>query len=474
MRETIFISHATPEDNDFTIWLASRLELLGYKVWIDKNGLLGGEKFWETIDNIIRDEAIKFLLVYSKNIFQKDAIGNIKEGKLKDGVYKEYSFAESIGKNKNLSDFIILMNIDGAAYNLFIGADRLNQIPFYENWATGLNQLEKKLLKDEIPKNLDIENLGFGEWYENQFINQQKITSKNELYYSNWWAIPKLPECFFIYHFAKKEQATQIAKQKTNFPISQITNHLSSFEELTDFELRQNEEVILIKPQGKFKIKVIDVLLGFDSNKFPTHRDSENHFKQLLKKVFHLIMKNRGMFWYEMANKRLAYYYTTSNLTTQKVRFDFPNRKNNKTKNKNLIGKNSTNGNWHYAVSIKPILAPVLGYSLKNHLAFTNDGLNVWKNEKNEVDKDKIHRERRKKGKRLFNEEWRDLLLAFLSALKKDNKIEINLSSKFTLEMPIYPEMFWADFGYFDPKDKTRHGLLSMYDFEDENSDDND
>jgi len=474
MRETIFISHATPEDNDFTIWLASRLELLGYKVWIDKNGLLGGEKFWETIDNVIRVEAIKVLLVYSKNIFQKDAIGNIKEGKLKDGVYKEYSFAESIAKNNDLSDFIILMNIDGAAYNLFIGADRLNQIPFFENWATGLNQLEKKLVSDEIPKNLDIEGLEFGEWYENQFINQQKITSKNELYYSNWWSIPKLPEYFFIYHFAKKDQASNIAKQKGNFPLSQIANHLSSFEELVNFELLQNDELIVIKPQEKFKIKVSDVLIGFESSSFPTHRDSENHLKQLLKKIFHLIMKNRGMFWYEMANKRLAYYYTTSNLNTQKIKFSFPNRKINNLKTKNLIGKNGGNGNWHYAVSIKPILSPVLGFSLKNHLTFTNDGVNVWKNEKNEVDRDKIHRERRKKGKRLFNEEWRDLFLAFLNGLKKDNKIEINLSSKFVLEMPVYPEMFWANFGYFDPKDKTRHGLLSMYDFEDENIDDND
>ena len=63
-KDTIFISHATPEDNDFTIWLASRLELLGYEVWLDKNALLGGEKLWETIDNTIRNKSIKFLLVY--------------------------------------------------------------------------------------------------------------------------------------------------------------------------------------------------------------------------------------------------------------------------------------------------------------------------------------------------------------------------------------------------------------------------
>ena len=39
-RDTIFISHATPEDNEFSIWIASRLEMLGYKTWIDKDGLL--------------------------------------------------------------------------------------------------------------------------------------------------------------------------------------------------------------------------------------------------------------------------------------------------------------------------------------------------------------------------------------------------------------------------------------------------
>ena len=58
MRDTIFISHATPADNDFSIWIASRLEMLGYKVWIDKEGLLGGERFWATIQKAL-DRSIK-------------------------------------------------------------------------------------------------------------------------------------------------------------------------------------------------------------------------------------------------------------------------------------------------------------------------------------------------------------------------------------------------------------------------------
>jgi len=35
MRNKIFISHATPDDNDFTKWLALKLIGLGYVVWCD-------------------------------------------------------------------------------------------------------------------------------------------------------------------------------------------------------------------------------------------------------------------------------------------------------------------------------------------------------------------------------------------------------------------------------------------------------
>ncbi|MBS1776384.1 MAG: toll/interleukin-1 receptor domain-containing protein [Bacteroidetes bacterium] len=470
MRNKIFISHATPEDNDFTIWLASRLELLGYEVWIDKNGLIGGEKFWETIDNVIRNEAIKFLLVYSKNIFQKDNDGNPIAGKLKDGVYKEYSFAESIGKQNNINDFIVMMNIDASNYNLFIGADRLNQIPFYENWANGFKQLEKKLQKDNVPEKSQEIQTDFGSWYEQQFVCNNGITSKYELYYTNWWDIKQLPEYFYLYQFQSPKQATIIVKQFLDYPISKITNYLSSFEERKEFTIDQDNNTFTIKPQNVFKIKITDVLIGFESNKFPAHRDSENHFKKLLKEVFHKLMKNRGMFWYEMSNKRLAYFFTPANLSLLKTKFEYPYRNKNKSKTKNLIGKHKSIGNWHFAVSVKPILSPMLAFSLKSHIAFTTDGFQVLKNDKNEVDTDKIHSERRAKGKRMFNEEWRDLFLAFLNALKKDDKIEISLSSNFVLKMPVVPQNYWADFGYFDPKDKTRHGLLSMYEFEEENT----
>lgn len=474
MRNKIFISHATPEDNDFTIWLTSRLKLLGYDVWIDNDGLFGGEKFWEDIDDIIRNKAIKFLLVYSKNIFQKDNSGNPTAGKLKDGVYKEFSFAESIGKEYGIGDFIIIVNIDASNHNLFIGADRLNSIPFYENWANGFKQLEKKLKKDSIPKDPKATQAEFGIWYEKQFIANGGISLKKELYYSNWWPIRKLPEYYYLYQFQNGEQALVIISQHLDYPIGKISNYLSSFEERSEFGVCVDDKNLIIKPQKVFKIKILDVLIGFKSETFPTHRDSENHLKKLLKEVFHKIMKNRGMFWYKMSNKQLAYFYTPANLDTQKTKFQYPYREKYKIKTKNLIGKYLSVGKWHYAISAKPILSPILAFSLKSHIIFTTNGFDVLRNERNEINTDKIHSYRRAKGKTMFNEEWRDLFLAFLSALRKDDKIQISLSSYFILEMPVIPKSYWAQFGYSDPKEKTRQGLLSMYEFDEQNEDDND
>jgi hypothetical protein len=206
MRDKIFISHAAPEDNSFAIWLASRLCSLGYDTWVDKNALLGGEKFWEEIDQVIRHFAAKFLLVYSKNICI-----NQKPGRLKDGIYKEYSLAESISKQERIQDFIILLNTDGSTYNLFIGADRLVQIPFYDNWAEGLRQLLKRLDKDKIPKTASSQAAKFAEWYENKYITKNGIVDgMEELYYSTFWPIPELPKQFHIYQFESEEESRLI------------------------------------------------------------------------------------------------------------------------------------------------------------------------------------------------------------------------------------------------------------------------
>lgn len=72
-RDVIFISHAYPEDNEFTRWLALRLAVEGYPVWCDLTKLLGGEDFWRSVEKIIRQKALKVLFVLSESSNTKDS-----------------------------------------------------------------------------------------------------------------------------------------------------------------------------------------------------------------------------------------------------------------------------------------------------------------------------------------------------------------------------------------------------------------
>lgn len=456
-RDIIFISHATPEDNDFTIWLASRLQADGYHVWIDKQALLGGEKFWQEIDQTIRYKAIKFLLVYSENICVQK-----QRGILKDGIEKEKSLAESIAKNQAIKDFIILLNVDSSEYNLFIGADTLNQIPFYDNWASGYIQLLKKFEKDGL-ETTDKDISLFSRWYENEYVIKSGIKKIHEVYYDSWWPISKLPEYFYIYFFDSESSATLI-QQQIEYPASKITNMLASFYETNEFIIEIEGKNEKINFEKKIKIKVDDVIKGTSIDFFPNTRDAENQLKSLLQRIFHLIMKKSGLCWHMMSNKKLAYFFPKN--FTSRIMIKYKIRSRKRTKSKSIKGKYLDNF-WHYALSAKPILKPYMAFSLKSHIVFTDNGYNPWE------DTSKMHSARRKKGRLMFNEEWRDLLFAFLQALcKQDRSITIQISPSFELSMHPWTNLYHTNFGYEEPKEKDRHGILAAeieyFDKEDE------
>lgn len=455
MKDTIFISHATPEDNEFTIWLASRLELLGYKVWIDKKELLGGEVFWGDIEDAIKNKAVKVLLVYSESISDKKNIGQVKPG-----IQKELDFAAEVVKsNPELEDFLILLHLDKSPYNLFSGSQDLNQIPFNNNWAEGLELLLKKFRKDVVPTFKGDGQNSFSEWYLEHYLIKNPVIEKKELYYTNWWSVDHLPEQFYVFRFTNEEQAKAVHGANKDTLATINANCITSFEKNLILDVLHENETIKLEPTEIHEIKISELLLGYDKETFPTKRDAENYFKKLFKRAIHILFRSNKLNWYELANKNLAYYHTVESLPTSKVSFSYPYRPASaKPKLKNLYGKHFDN-KWHYAVSVKPILTPFLGFNVKSHIVFTTDGLKTLE------DKNLIHALRRKKGKRMFNEEWRDLLLAFINSFKnRENQISIKVSKNDKLIMKNNVELFWSDYGYSDPKDLERQSIFTYED----------
>src|SRR5437016_14564354 len=91
-RDTLLLSHANPEDNEFTLWLALQLANQGYRVWCDLTKLLGGEAFWDDVEEVIKNRAVKVLYVLSR-------ISNAKDGPL-----KELHFAQGVATKANMKE----------------------------------------------------------------------------------------------------------------------------------------------------------------------------------------------------------------------------------------------------------------------------------------------------------------------------------------------------------------------------------
>src|ERR1700722_4514482 len=87
-KQTIFISHAAPEDNEFARWLSLQLIGWGYNVWCDIIKLKGGEDFWVEIENELRNNATKFLYILTKNSNQRE--GTLKELAVAQKVKKQF------------------------------------------------------------------------------------------------------------------------------------------------------------------------------------------------------------------------------------------------------------------------------------------------------------------------------------------------------------------------------------------------
>jgi len=96
-RDTIFIGHANPEDDEFTLWLLARLKNEGYDVECDHTVLIGGEDdYWKILQDLLDNRARKYLLVLSEHTFKKQ------------GIIDEWEQAKAIAKRTAVSRVLCL------------------------------------------------------------------------------------------------------------------------------------------------------------------------------------------------------------------------------------------------------------------------------------------------------------------------------------------------------------------------------
>lgn len=438
MRELLFISHANPEDNVFALWLTLQLAKEGYPVWCSLTKLLGGEETWSDIEKVIRNNTLKFIHVTSK-------ASNAKKGPL-----KELTVAENVARDSELEEFIIPVLIDDLPpRDINIQLSLINAIYFTGGWARGLRTLLEKLEKINFPKNPKFTPDAVTSWWRSQFDAEDTVINEPDEYLSNWFAIENLPPTIYFHILWDETNQKVEVKDELPYPAYQHKNKLLTFAKAEDFTDALGETV-MISDTHKFATR--DLIDGNLNEDIMPRKESRYLIVRLLRMGWELMLKQRELPIYELANDARCFYFKKGLVEHNAISF----RRRTKSHHRQIVGYRTITNiktreqrieNWHFGVQAKALVYPALAYNIKPHVIFTDDGATPWESKK------RMHSARRRQCKNWWNDEWRDRILATMSWLAGEGgKIEVPLGSDLFVEVSNLPLMFTSPVSYIEPE----------------------
>jgi hypothetical protein len=183
-RDVLFISKATPGDDEFALWLAPRLEAEGYAVYADILRLDPGSRWRKELTTTLQNRAVKMLLCC------KD------ETLAANGVQEEIAIAEDLAKELKDPNFIIPLRL--APFKKLFGIGGLQYIDFEKHWADGLNKLLTYLAKANIPRDTSAIRIS-PNWELYRRRNAIAIKPEPEPLTSNWLRVMEMPDVIRYY-----------------------------------------------------------------------------------------------------------------------------------------------------------------------------------------------------------------------------------------------------------------------------------
>jgi hypothetical protein len=415
-RDMLFVSHASPEDDEFARWLALQLAKEGYPVWCDCTKLLGGEPFWEEIETAIRIRTRRFIFVQSRN-------SNRKEGPL-----DELNLARTIRKQVADDHFIIAVRIDDLPFSEFnIRLHKLNSVDFSGNWMAGFVQLIKRLQEDGIEKNDRFGKDAVAVWWRQHFGEDEGISSVPDHYVSNRLCLHEFPKSINIIKL-EAPISEKIDISKAPFPISRHGKLVVSFASFRDllpfFEALHtgNDGTDTIETSHFLDIGIPPVIDG------PSAR---NHLRFLMRQGFNNLAALRGLREQPLTGRRRYFWFPANLIENDKISYRTPD---GAATWKQVVGFKSLKAkdgvvrlrNWHFGIEGLPRVGFETYLAVLPHVVFSEDG-KVYESDR------KQHACRRSQCRRWYNNDWRDRLLATLHFLRDGNE---------RLRIPLAPESF--------------------------------
>lgn len=449
-RRVLFLSHATPQDNEFARWLATQLAIAGYQVWCDVTDLLGGEKFWDDITEAIDTYAFRFLFV------------STLEANQKPGTLRELDIARRALERAGLKDFIVPIKIDAFPFaSMHKDLQDLNVMRFDQGWSAGLSRLLELLEREGAPHSDAAGAACVTDWYKRSIDDSRKVVVTNDRYISNWFRL-KLPEYIYFHYFRGLPE--QLGKVAGSYPYpSRIHgSYLLSFSSTLS---NGGEGENYFDPARRVTLKTQQFITDGAQEMEVAGQDAANMVTDLVRQAWEAEMARRDFCSYPMSGQQ-AWFFREGQLEKNRAYFtdstgsrhwrQLVGNKSKKTLDRGTI----PDGHWHYAISVSPQLLPFPRMVLKHHVAFTDDGKTPW------ASVDRMVRARRRVCKNWWNAQWRDRMLGFCAHLGGDDSVlRLPVGVDELLIMNLSPMKFRSPWSYFEDNqtglDESQEVVLS-------------
>jgi len=418
-RRVVFVSKGTPDDDQFVLWLAPRLEAHGYKVFADILTLEPGDRWRKEITGTLQNKAIKMLLCCSDTTLAKQ------------GVQEEIGIAEEVGKQLKDKNFIIPLRLQ--KHKKLFGIGELQRVDFEKSWATGLAELLDALAKQQVPREAGTIAINPNwENYRRRFAI--KLENAPERLTSNWLQMVEVPDTvsYFQPTGAVDHGAMQKACDTFQFPAEPYLRGFFSFAGLDEVNAG-------LEGVGKFEIAHEAPFLKFMEGgveNLVQPREASNLIVSMVRRAWENYARGRGLVAYAYS-QAVGFHASESQIALgKKVPWGRQGER------RSAMLRNKAQGKiWQFGVSANPSFFPFPHFRLKVRVLFAEaDGDQAGQYFD---DKKLQHRYRRTICKGWRNKQWHGRLMAFLELLSSEEAaIKLPVGSGQHIKLDATPVLF--------------------------------
>jgi TIR domain len=419
-RNVVFISKATPGDDEFVLWLAPRLEAAGYEVFADILRLDPGARWRKELTSTLQARAIKLLLCCRDATLERD------------GVQEEIGIAEDLAKELNDPKFVIPLRL--AKFKKLFGIGELQGVDFTKSWADGLAKLLATLAKQNVPRDTSAIRIN-SNWELYLRRNAVAVKREPEPLTSNWLRILEMPDAirYFEPTGAVDQPAMYRAARDHIYPAEPYERGFFSFAGLEEV----NQDLARV---GRFalahEVDTLTFLREGDVHRHLRAREATNMVQSMCRKAWETYCQELGLLRFAYSKDPAFHAADNHARLGQKIAWGTQGEK------RSSMLRNIAKGHvWQFGVTGIPSFWPYPHFRLKSRVLFSS--LSGEKAGPVIDDKDKQHRLRRTVCKGWRNKQWHGRLRAFLEVLAGDAPyIGLMLGSEVRLKLDSVPVFF--------------------------------